>query len=147
MQTWYEVKVKYLKIDQNGFERKVTNNYLIDAVSFTDAETRIFAQMNEITNGEFNVMNIKKSNVTDILPSDTGEWWYKAKISLISIDEEAGKEKRINNYVLVAADDIDNAVKCLEDGLSYMLVPYDVKSITQSQIADVFYYSLDQSEK
>lgn len=140
MQTWYECKVKYLKIDQGGHERKVTDNYLLDAVSFTDAETRIYKEMQQLTNGEFQVVNIKKSNVTEVIPAETGEWWYKAKISLITIDEENGKEKKINDYVLVMADDLEQARERLDDGLSYILVPYVTVGINLSQINEVFPY-------
>lgn len=147
MQTWYECKVKYLKIDQGGFERKVNDNYLLDAVSFTDAETRIFQQMRELTNGEFHVMNIKKSNVSEVIANKDGEWWYKAKISLITIDEEAGKEKKINNYVLVMADDINDALAELQKGLEYMLVPYAVTAIQLSTIAEVFPYDSELEDK
>lgn len=139
MQTWYECKVRYLKIDQGGYERKVNDNYLIDAVSYTDAESRIFQQMSEITRGEFEVMNIKRSNISEIFANE-GEWYYKAKISLITIDDEGGKEKKVNNYILVMADDINDALKKLEEGLSYMLVPYVVVSIQLSTIAEVFPY-------
>jgi hypothetical protein len=140
MQTWYECKVKYLKIDQGGFERNVNDNYLIDAISFTDAESRIFQIMREITSGDFQVLNIKRSNITEVISKMDGEWWYKAKISLITIDEEAGKEKKINNYILVMANDIKDALKQLEDGLSYMLVPYVTTVIQLSTIAEVFPY-------
>lgn len=142
MQTWFECKVKYAKIDQGGYERKVNDNYLIDAVSFTDAETRLFEQMGEITRGEFQVTNIKKSNISEVISKEEGEWWYKAKISLITIDEEGGKEKKVNNYLLISADDLNQALKRLEDGLSYMLVPYVVTAIQLSTIAEVFPYDL-----
>jgi hypothetical protein len=140
MQNWYECKVKYLKIDQGGFERNINDNYLIEAFSFTDAETRIFQIMNEITNGDFQVLNIKRSNISEVISKMDGEWWYKAKISLITIDEEAGKEKKINNYILVMANDIKDALKQLEDGLSYMLIPYVLTVIQLSTIAEVFPY-------
>jgi hypothetical protein len=140
MQTWYECKVKYLKIDQGGFERKVNDNYLIDAVSFTDAETRIYEIMKELTRGDFQVVNIKRSNISEIISPDNGEWWYKAKISFVSIDEEKGKEKKLSNYVIIMADDINDALKQLEKGLEYMLVPYVCTSIQLSTIADVFPY-------
>lgn len=147
MQTWYECKVKYLKIDQSGHERKINDNYLLDAVSFTDAETRIYQQMNQLTNGEFQVQNIKKSNISEVIPSETGEWWYKAKINLITIDEEAGKEKKVTNYILVMADDINHALKRVEEGLAYMLVPYVVTSIQLSTIAEVFPYDSELEPK
>jgi hypothetical protein len=140
MQTWYESRVKYLKIDQGGYERKVNDNYLLDAISFTDAEARIFQKMQEITSADFQVTNIKKSNITEVIPSESGEWWYKAKISIITIDEEAGKEKKVNQYILIMADDIEHALKRLNEGLSYMLVPYVVTAIQLSTISEVYPY-------
>jgi hypothetical protein len=140
MQTWFECKVKYQKLDQGGHERKVNDNYLIDAVSFTDAETRIYEKMGQLVRGDFQVMNIKKSGISEVLSEPHGEWWYKAKISMITIDEEAGKEKKVSNYVIVMADDINEALKNLEQGLSYMLIPYVITSIQLSTIADVFPY-------
>lgn len=140
MQTWYECKVNYLKIDQGGFERKVTDNYLVDAVSFTDAESRITSIIKELTRGDFRIKNIKPSNITDIINSKEGEWWFKVKIVYVSIDEEQGKEKKVTNYCLVSANDIDDASKQLHIGLEYMLVPWESKSISLSTIADVFPY-------
>lgn len=140
MQTWYECKVKYLKIDQNGLESNVIDNYLIDAVSFTDAESRIYEIMKEITRNEFHVVNIKRSNISEVISKIDGEWWYKAKISIVSIDEEAGKEKKSNSYLLIMANDINEALKHLEEGLSYLLVPYNCTAIQLSTIADVFPY-------
>jgi len=147
MQTWYECKVRYLKIDQGGFEQKVNDNYLIDAVSFTDAESRIFQQMAQITRGEIQVANIKRSNLTEIIPDENGEWWYKAKISIVTIDEEKGKEKKVNQYILIMANDLKEALARLEKGLEYMLVPYVVTSIQLSTIADVFPYNPEEAVK
>ena len=144
MQTWFECKVKYVKIDDDGRERKVNEVYLVDAVTFTDAETRIIQQMQTMVRGEFMVDNIKKSNIVEIFPHENGEWWFKAKIGIITIDENAGKEKKINNYFLVAADDIKQALQRLEEGLSYVLVPYQTTSLAVSTIVDVFPYFEDK---
>jgi hypothetical protein len=140
MQTWFECKVKYVKIDDDGRERKVSEVYLVDAVTFTDAETRIIQQLQTMVRGEFVVDNIKKSNIIEIFPHEEGEWWYKAKIGIVTIDEKAGKEKKINNYFLVAADDIKQALQRLEEGLSYILVPYQTTSLAVCTIVDVFPY-------
>jgi hypothetical protein len=147
MQTWFECKVKYVKIDDDGRERKVSEIYLVDAVTFTDAETRIIQQMQTMVRGEFIVDNIKKSNVVEIFPHENGEWWFKAKIGIVTIDENAGKEKKINNYFLVAADDIKQALQRLEEGLSYVLVPYQTTSLAVSTIVDVFPYFADDVNK
>ena len=147
MQTWFECKVKYVKIDDDGRERKVSEVYLVDAVTFTDAETRIIEQMGTMVRGEFIVDNIKKSNIVEIYPHDDGEWWYKARIGIVTIDEKAGKEKKINNYFLVAADDIKQALQRLEEGLSYILVPYQTTSLAICNIIDVFPYFEDVVNK
>ena len=144
MQTWFECKVKYVKIDDDGRERKVSEVYLVDAVTLTDAETRIIQQVQTMVRGEFVVDNIKKSNIIEIFPHEVGEWWYKAKIGIVTIDEKAGKEKKINNYFLVAADDIKEALQRLEEGLSYVLVPYQTTSIAVCNIIDVFPYFEDK---
>ena len=147
MQTWFECKVKYTKIDDDGRERKVSEVYLVDAVTFTDAETRIIQNVQTMVRGEFIVDNIKKSNIVEIYPHENGEWWYKAKIGIVTIDEKAGKEKKINNYFLVAADDIKQALQRLEEGLSYILVPYQCTSLAICNIVDVFPYFEDNVNK
>lgn len=147
MQTWFECKVKYVKIDDDGRERKVSEVYLVDAVTFTDAETRIIQNVSTMVRGEFIVDNIKKSNIVEIYPHENGEWWYKAKIGIVTIDEKAGKEKKINNYFLVAADDIKQALQRLEEGLSYILVPYQTTSLAICNIIDVFPYFEDNVNK
>jgi hypothetical protein len=144
MQTWFECKVKYVKVDDDGRERKVNEVYLVDAVTFTDAETRIIQQMGTMIRGEFMVDNIKKSNIVEIFPHENGEWWYKAKIGIVTIDEKAGKEKKINNYFLIAADDIKQALQRLEEGLSYILVPFQTTSLAICNIIDVFPYFEDK---
>lgn len=146
MQTWYEGKASYVKIDDDGRERKVSESYLFDAVSFTDAEARMIEQLATMVRGEFVVSNIRKSNIIEIFPHETGEWWFKLRISIVVIDEKGGKEKRINNYFLVAADDIKQALSRAEEGLSYILVPYQITSIAVSNIVDVFPYFGDKRE-
>lgn len=146
MQNWFECKVTYLKIDQGGFERKITDTFLVDAVSYTDAESRIYKIMAEITRGEFKVPSIKQSNITEIISKNDGEYWWKAKINLVTIDEASSKEKKANQYILVMGNNLADALTQLEDGLSYMLVPYTIDAIALSPIADVFPYFESESE-
>lgn len=140
MQTWFEAKVKYQKIDENGRERNVSENYLLDAVSFTDAEARIIAELQTMVRGEFIVTDLKKSKIAEVFPAEAGEWWYKATINLVTIDEEAGKEKKLRTFYLVQADDIEEALRQLNEALSFLVVPYVVSAIAVSTIVDVFPY-------
>ncbi len=146
MQTWFESKVKYTKISGSGNEQLVTENFLLDAVSYTDAETRIIRKMQELVKGgEFTIVDIKKSRVAEVFPFESGEWWFKATINLVSIDEDAGKEKKIRTYYLVMADDIKEALERLEESLSYLVIPYVTTSVAVSNIVDVFPYEPSES--
>ena len=145
MQTWFECKVKYTKVTESGKEQLVTENFLLDAVSFTDAETRMIRQMEQMVKGEFNVTDIKKSRIGEVFPYDTGEWWFKATINLVTIDEEAGKEKKMRTYYLIMADDIKEALERLDESLSYLVIPYVVSALSVSTIVDVFPYEASES--
>lgn len=140
MQTWFKCVVSFIKIDDDGRERRVNEAYLVDAVSYTDAEARITEQMSTMVRGEFVIKNITQTKIVEIFPNETGEWYYVGKISIVTIDEEKGREKKISNHFLIAADDIKQALQRLEEGLSYILVPYATTSIAVSNIIDVFPY-------
>ena len=145
MQTWFECKVKYVKVLESGKEHTLTENFLLDAVSFTDAETRLIRQMQQMVKGEFTVIDIKKSKIGEVFPYNNGEWWFKATINLITIDEEAGKEKKLRTFYLVMADDIKEALARLDESLSFMVIPYVVSSLAVSTIVDVFPYVPSES--
>ena len=146
MQTWFECKAKYNKVSESGREQMVTENFLLDAVSFTDAETRMIRQLQQmVKGGEFAVTDIKKSRIAEVFPYDTGEWWFKATINLVTVDEEAGKEKKMRTYYLIMADDIKEALERLEESLSYLVIPYVVSALAVSTIVDVFPYEPSES--
>lgn len=149
MSVWFECKVKYIKIDDTtGKEKKVTEPYLIDAVSFTDAESRIYKEMETYVSGEFSVSNIKVVNFSELLPNETGDRWFRAKLVYVSIDEEAGKEKKINSYLLVQANDVREAYNHITDYMKNSISDYTIPSIAESPIMDVFpFYSEEEIPK
>lgn len=144
MNSFFEAKLKYLKVAESGAERMLTENFLLDAVSFTDAESRMTKQGQEmVRGGEFSVKDIKQSNISEVFPYENGEWWYKAKVNLVTVDEQAGREKRVSIYHLVMADDPKEALHRLDESLSYLVIPYEVLSVAKSNICDVFPYDYD----
>jgi len=145
MQTWFESKVQYIKADESGKERKVSENYLLDAVSFTDAETRMVGQMQTIVKGDFAITDIRKSKIAEVFTYESGEWWFKASINLVTIDEETGREKKARINYLIMADDIQEAVKRLDESLGYLVIPYIITSVAFSTIVDVFPYNPAES--
>ena len=141
MQSWFECKIRYTKIDEKtGKEKKVNEPYLVDAISFTEAEERIYREMEAYISGEFTVTNISKAKYSDIFPNDEGDRWYKCKITFIAIDEAAGKEKRISNTMLVIASGVKDACDKIDQAMEGMTVDYDIVSVMESPIIDFFPY-------
>ena len=139
---WFEGKVKYIRIGEDGRERKVAEVYLLDAMSYTEAESRIIREMEGITSGEFWITGLKKSNVTEVVESTDAndDRWYKAKVAIIDADKVSGREKRSFLYYLVAASDASRALENLNKALETFVVPWEVVGVSDSQVADVFHY-------
>jgi len=137
----FECKVRYVKINTSGKEKTVNENYLVDACSFTEAEARIYAEMEVLTDAEFSVESIKKSNINEVLVQFTGDTLYKCKVTFIAFNEETGSEKKTISYLLTPADSVssayDNAVMSLSDTVS----DYDVSGIVDSKLIDYIPYS------
>lgn len=143
MSSWYECKVRYEKIDQNGKEKKVNEPYLVDAVSFTDAEKRINEEMEPYISGEFQVTSIKKANFAELHPNENGDRWFKCKISFVSLDEEKGVEKKTNTYWLIQANTVKEAYDGIEELLHDTISDYEIPQIMESPIMDVFPFHAD----
>lgn len=141
MENYFDCAVKYRKIDEKtGKEKKVTEHYLVDAVSFTEAEERIYREMEHVISGEFSVKDIKHCNYSDIFIGH-GRYLYKAKIFFSSIDETSGSEKKIANYVLASGDSVEYATDNIKQSLlSNLISSFDIISVSKSKIVDYFKY-------
>lgn len=145
---YFEVKVKYVAVGDDGKEKKVSELYLIDGMSFTEVETRIVEKLREMIHNDFNIEAIKKSNITELVESNDGndDKWFKAKVAIIDADGITGKERRSNQYFLVAASDVDRALENLQKSLSTYVVPFEIVQVGDSNIMDVFPYFEDKQE-
>ena len=139
---WFEAKVKYTKINEDGREKKVNEAYLLDAMSYTEAESRITHEMESVIKGDYYISSLKKSNITELVPSEdeNDDRWYKAKVNIIDADEVSGKGKSTAQYYLVAAADTDRALENLKKNLSTFVVPYEIANISDTKFIDVFPY-------
>ncbi|MHA7057196.1 DUF4494 domain-containing protein [Aquimarina sp. M1] len=148
--TWYECKVKYRKINDSGVQKVTTEPYLVDAVSYTEAETRINEEMAAYVSEEFIITNIKVANFAEIHPVENSDRWFKSKVSLIAYDEESGKERKTNMYLLVQANDVKEAFDNTNSAMKGTTGDYTIPAIAESPIMDVFPYFTgeeDQLEK
>ncbi|QAA81231.1 DUF4494 domain-containing protein [Aequorivita sp. H23M31] len=145
--TWYECKVKYRKTHESGEQKVTTDTYLLDAVSYTEAESRITEEMKNFTEEDFRIMNIKVANFSEVHPFENSDRWFKSKVSLIALDEESGKEKKTNIYLLVQANDVKEAFENTTLAMAETMGDYTIPSITESPIVDVFPYFTGEEEQ
>lgn len=142
MHTWFECKIRYEKIMENGMQKKVTEPYLVDALSFTEAEKRIIEEITPYISGEFTVSDIKRANYSELFPSDeeSADRWFKCKIIFITLDEKSGAEKKTSTMILVQAADLRDAVAKLDESMKGTMADYQIGSVTETPIMDVFPY-------
>lgn len=149
MNEWFECKVRYEKTLENGLVKKVTEPYLVDALSFTEAERRFIEEIEPFMSGEFQVTDIKRAKYAELFETDedAADRWFKAKVAFITLDEKSGAEKKSNQNMLIQASDLRDAVKRLDKGMEGTMTDYEIASIAETPIMDVFHYKAEADEK
>jgi len=144
---WFECKIRYEKVMEDGMQKKVTESYVVDALSFSEAEERIIEEMSSYISGEFAVTDIKKAAYKEIFFSDTdtADRWYKAKLQFITIDEKTAKEKKSSVNYLVNAGSFNGAVKSIDEVMGGTMIDYVIFSVTETTIMDVYEYKKDKT--
>ena len=135
---WFECKVRYEKLQENGGAKKVTEPYLVDALSFTEAEARITEEMTPYISGEFTVSAIKPTKIAEIMWDETGDRWYLTKVAFITIDEKTAAEKRSVSKSMIQAANFKNAVARFEEGMKGTMADYEIVQINETMIMDVY---------
>jgi len=141
MNNWFTVKVKYTKQLENGTFKRVSEPYLLAAMTFTDAEARIYEELGSIIRGEFNVVGISRTEIHDIFAYDDADVWYKAKVTYEREDGDDEKKKKVSQNFLVSAHSVKDAYERIQESLSTLLVDFQIPSITVSPIVDIFPYA------
>lgn len=142
---WFECKVRYDKTLETGLLKKVTESYLVDALSFTEAEERFLQEIEPMMSGEYSVSDIKRAKIAELFESidTTDDKWYKAKVAYIAYDEKKGVEKRTNQIMLIQAKDLRVAVQNLGKGMQGTMGDWDIISIAETPIMDIFKFTAD----
>lgn len=142
---WFECKVRYDKTLETGLLKKVRESYLVDALSFTEAEERFLQEIEPMMSGEYSVSDIKRAKIAELFESidTTDDKWYKAKVAYIAYDEKKGVEKRTNQIMLIQAKDLRVAVQNLDKGMQGTMGDWDIISIAETPIMDIFKFTAD----
>lgn len=140
MALWFECRIRYDKMQENGTVKKVNEPYLVDALTFTDAEARIIEEQTPFISGEFSVAAIKKTNIAEVFYKDgCDKWWLKYNI--IIPDEKSGKERRTPVYVMVQANTQQGATDNFNEGMKGTVSDYEIEKVAETKIMDVYPYS------
>ena len=138
MANWFECKVRYDKLQENGAVKKVTEPYLVDALSFTEAEARIIDEQTPYISGEFSVSAVKRTKIAEIFWNEEGDKWYLVKVAFITIDERSGIEKRATSQILVQAKDFKNALDSFLEGMKGTMADFEIVGINETPLIDVY---------
>ncbi len=140
MHNWFECKIKYEKTAEEGKIVKVGESYLVDAMTFAEAEERINKEMEPFISGEFSVATIRKARINEMFENENGDKWYRCKVYFITLDEEKGVEKKVATTMMVQANNIKEAWDGLQEGMKGSMADYTVAAITETTIMDVYKY-------
>lgn len=134
---WYECRVRYEKTLDTGERKKVTETYVVKAVSVSDAETRIIEELTPLIEGEFSVRSVREASFRELFLGE-GEKFYLCRLVFVSYDERSGREKKSLHPVLLQADDFDAACRQLSRSMQGTVSDYETFSVTETQILDIF---------
>ena len=148
MHCWFECKIRYEKTMENGMEKKITEPYLVDALSFTEAEARIIEEITPFISGEYTVSDIKRAKYSEVFHAEeeSADRWFKAKLNFITLDEKSGQEKKTATNILVQAADLRQAVKKIDQNMKGSMADYMIASIQETAIMDVYPYADEKSK-
>lgn len=138
MANWFECKIRYDKTQENGSIKKVTEPYLVDALSFTEAEARIIEEMTPFISGEVDVNAVKRTKISEIFWDDSADKWYLVKVAFITIDEKTAQEKKSTSLILVAGNDFKGAYNNFMEGMKGTMTDFEITSITETPLMDVY---------
>ena len=142
MENWIETKVRYEKTLENGAKKMVNEPYLVDALSFSEAEARITEEIAPYMQGDFSVSAVKKTNISEIFFGEdtSADKYYKIKAAFVYIDERTLVEKRSNANYLVQAKDLVDALNSFQAGMKGTMADYEIVSVSETAIMDVYSY-------
>lgn len=143
---WFECKISYEKMMENGVQKRITEPYLVDALSFTEAEARIIEEMKPFISGEFTVADIKRARIAELFTNENGDRYYRFKVIFMSLDEKSGTEKKTSATMLAQASDLKEAIAVLEEGMKGTMADYTIASVVETMIMDIFPFSPEKQK-
>jgi hypothetical protein len=137
---WFECKVLYEKLIESGYRKKVTESYLVDALSHAEAESRIVEEMKPYISGEFMVSSVRRVKYQELFFHEDGDRYYNVKVAFITLDEKTGAEKRMKVNILAQAFSLKDSIQVFEDGMKGTMTDYELIGVSETMLMDVYQY-------
>ena len=147
MANWFECKVRYAKMLETGMQKTVNEPYLVDALSFTEAESRITEEMAPFISGDFTVSAVKREKLSEVFYDETGDKWYKVKYNIITVDEKPAVEKKTTVTTLVQAANFQAAVDNFMEGMKGTMADFEIAAVVETALMDVFPVKLGEMKE
>ena len=138
MSNWFECKVRYDKLQENGSVKKVTEPYLVDALSITEAVARITDEMAPFISGDYSVSSAQSTKIAEIFWDDSADKWYLVKVAFITIDEKTAAEKKSVSQILVAGSSFKGAFDNFMENMKTTMTDFEIVSIAETPYMDVY---------
>ena len=144
MSTWFSVRVVYDTENEKGMLVKQKEVYLIDALSFTEAEARVIGEVTPYAKSGLRVTAMKIEDIAEIFNDDIQDGkWYRVKVMYITIDEKTGKQKKESHSYMVIGHSTEDASQRLHVRMKGTMVDYEIHTVSETQFMDVFFYSME----
>ena len=146
MNTWFSVRVQYDKVDEQGKNVKAKEVYLIDALSFTEAEARAIGELTPYISGEMRVTAMKIEDIAEIFNTEdeSADRWYRVKAVFIQLNEKTLKQQKRAQISLVKGETTEDATKRFHEGMKGTMADYEIHTVSETQFMDVFFYDLEK---
>ena len=141
---WFEVKLRYDKVHEDGYEKKVTESYVVEALSFGEAEKTAIESLGGYVSGEIQVVNINPMKFREVFfnEQESCDRYYKAILQFITIDEQTEREKHTQVYYLVQASSFDNCKDSIRTIMDGTMIDYQIASVSETKVIDVIEHEL-----
>lgn len=145
---WFICIVRYEKVQEDGLQKKVSEQYVVDALSFSEAEVRILEEISSYVSGEIEIVNINPAPFGEIFftDDDTSDKWYKSKLQFITLDEKTDREKKTNITYLVQAASLEGARKNIDEVMRGTMIDYVIAGVNETPLMDVFEYQKSEEQ-
>ena len=146
MNTWFSVRVMYDKVDEQGKDVKAKEVYLIDALSFTEAEARAIGELTPYISGEMRVTAMKIEDIAEIFNTEdeSADRWYRVKAVFIQLNEKTLKQQKRAQISLVKGKSTEDATNRFHEGMKGTMADYEIHTVSETQFMDVFFYDLEK---